>query len=94
MTNTDFELQHARMRVVHSERNDLRSERAALLSRSDILLENRKVLLAEMRAFIEAARERIRERPPLLLIVEDGAVQARSFSPTAQTVTASKCSPW
>jgi hypothetical protein len=45
VANTDFELQHARMTVLHSERDDLRPERAALLSRSDVLLEHRKALL-------------------------------------------------
>lgn len=56
MRATDFELQHARMTILHSERDDLRVEKAALLARSDILLEHRRALLADMREFAAAAR--------------------------------------
>jgi hypothetical protein len=84
VTHTDFELQHARMKVLHSGRDSLRAERAALLSRSDILLEDRKVLLAEMREFTEAARERIRETPYLLLIIADEAIRALDFADSAR----------
>jgi hypothetical protein len=52
---TDFELQHARMKVIHSEGDDLRLKKAALLLRSDALLEHRKALLADMREFAAAA---------------------------------------
>ena len=61
MPATDFELQHARMRILHSEGDDLRKEKAALLSRFDVLLANRRMLLAEMREFAVAARARVRK---------------------------------
>jgi hypothetical protein len=70
---TDFELQLARMTVLHSERDDLRLEKAALLSRSDILLDHRKTLLADMREFAAAARTQPRETPSALLEGEAGA---------------------
>lgn len=60
MTTTDFELQQARMAVVHAGRDDLLVAKAALLSRSDILLNDRKGLLADMRDFVEFARADVR----------------------------------
>jgi hypothetical protein len=73
MRGTDFELQHARMTVLHSERDDLRLEKAALLSRCDVLLQHRKTLLAEMREFAAVAREQSQDTAPVLLECEAGA---------------------
>lgn len=73
MPRIDFELQHARMTVLHSGRDDLRLEKAALLSRCDVLLEQRKALLAEMRDFAAVAREQSRETAAVLLECEASA---------------------
>lgn len=73
MPRTDFELQHARMTVLHSERDDLRLEKAALLSRCDVMLEQRKTLLAEMRDFAAVGREQSRETEAVLAECEAGA---------------------
>ena len=73
MRGTDFELQHARMTILHSEGDDLRWEKAALLSRCDVLLQHRKTLLAEMREFAAVARGQSRETAPALLECEAGA---------------------
>jgi hypothetical protein len=70
MPATDFELQQARMAILHFERDDLRAEKAALLSRSDILLEHRRALLADMREFAAAARVSSRATAPVFLEVE------------------------
>ena len=77
MPRTDFELQHARMTVLHSERDGLRLEKAALLSRSDILLEHRKALLADMREFAVAARAQSREMASDILVVEGEAIEPK-----------------
>jgi hypothetical protein len=73
MRGTDFELQHARMTILHSERDDRRLEKATLLSRCDALLEHRKALLADIREFAAVAREQSRETAPVLLECEAGA---------------------
>lgn len=70
MPGTDFELQHARMTVLHSERDDLWSEKAELLLRSDILLKHRNDLLADMREFAAAARALSRAAASALLVAE------------------------
>jgi hypothetical protein len=77
MPRTDFELQHARMTVLHSERDDLRLEKTVLLSRSDILLEHRKELLADMREFAAAGRAQSRETASVLLAVEGEAIESK-----------------
>jgi hypothetical protein len=73
MPRIDFELQHARMTVLHSERDDFRLEKAALLSRCDILLAQRKTLLAEMQDFAAVARDQSRVTARFLLECEAGA---------------------